>query len=70
MVGSGWIATAPTLGGCNQTLEQTGEKAFPSTGDLGLGESAKQAMGLPEATGMTPYVPAKVDPGEEWAGPP
>lgn len=55
---------------CSQALGQAEEKPFPSTADLGLGGSANQAMGLPEAPGMTAHVTAKEHSGKEWAGPP
>lgn len=66
-----WVSSYSSVpGGCNRALEQAGEKAFPSTADLRLGGSANQAVGLPEVPGMISHVPAKVDSGEELAGPP
>lgn len=69
------LTTALIPGGSIQALGQAGREAFPSTAALHLaGEvgggcvSANQAIEFPEAAGMTPCVPAKVDPGQEWAG--
>lgn len=63
MGGSGWVSIAPSPGGCNQVLGQAGEKAFPSTADLGL-------EGLQTEPRASPHILAKVDSGKEWAGPP
>lgn len=63
MGGSGWVSISPSPGGYYQAVGQAGEKAFPSTADLGL-------EGLQTKPWASPHVLAKVDSGKEWAGPP
>lgn len=62
MGGSGWAPATPCPGGCTEALGKSGKKGPPVQLTRGLGGSANQAMGFPEILGMTPSVPAELDP--------